>query len=206
LGNIAIAARHAQQHGIKRIMIVDYDVHHGNGTEAAFYNDPSVLFISTHQYPLYPGTGAAEDIGTGEGEGYTINIPLPAGTGDAGYAAVFERIIAPAAQRFKPELILVSAGYDAHWLDPLAMMRLSLEGYAHLGRELIHMADKYCDGKIVFVMEGGYNLDALSYGFCNIARLLLGEEAEDLLGLPENKRDEPDIAPLIDQLTLLHEL
>lgn len=207
LSNIAIAARHAQKHyGIERIMIVDYDVHHGNGTEAAFYDDPSVLFVSTHQYPLYPGTGAVTDTGVGNGDGFTINVPLPANTGDSGYAAVFQHIVSPAAGRFKPELILVSAGYDAHWLDPLAGMQLSLTGYARLGSELMHMADWYCDGKIVFVMEGGYNLDALSDGICNIARLLLGEPTEDPLGTPDDTRTEPDIDSLIEQIRQLHHL
>lgn len=127
LGNIAIAARFAQQqYGIERVLIVDYDVHHGNGTEAMFYDDPSVLFISTHQYPLYPGTGAVTDIGAGDGAGYTINIPLPGGCGDGNYAAVFEQIVWQAAERFAPELILVSAGFDAHWSDPLAGMSLTL--------------------------------------------------------------------------------
>lgn len=206
LNNVAIAARHAQQaFGIERILIVDYDVHHGNGTEVVFYDDPSVLFISTHQYPLYPGTGALTDTGSGKGEGYTINLPLPANTGDSGYATVFEQIVAPAAERFKPELILVSAGYDAHWLDPLAGMRLSLTGYAHLSRELVRMAEQYCSGKIIFVMEGGYNLDALSYGSCNIARVLLGDEIEDPLGLPDDGR-EPDITALLEQVRRLHRL
>jgi acetoin utilization deacetylase AcuC-like enzyme len=207
LSNIAIAARHAQkQHGIERILIVDYDVHHGNGTEAAFYDDHSVLFISTHQYPLYPGTGAVKDLGVGKGEGFTINLPLPAGTSDAGYAAVFERIVAPAAERFQPQLILVSAGYDAHWLDPLAGMRLTLTGYAHLGLELMRLAEQFSGGKIVFVMEGGYNLDALSDGMCNIARILLGEQIEDSLGPPDDNRDDPNINTLIEQIRQLHHL
>ncbi|HLU11320.1 MAG TPA: histone deacetylase [Oceanobacillus sp.] len=207
LSNVAIAARHAQkQYGVERIIIVDYDVHHGNGTEAAFYDDPSILFISTHQSPLYPGTGAVGDTGTDKGEGFTINIPLPANTGDTGYAAVYEQIVVPAAERFKPELVLVSAGYDAHWLDPLAGMRLSLTGYAHLGSTLIQIADQHCDGKIVFVMEGGYNLDALADGICNVARLLLGEPIEDPLGPPDDPRREPDISALIQQIRQVHHL
>jgi acetoin utilization deacetylase AcuC-like enzyme len=207
LGNIAIAARYAQKHfGIERILIVDYDVHHGNGTEAMFYDDPSVLFISTHQYPLYPGTGAATDIGAGEGEGYTINVPLPPGSGDSTYAAVFEQIVWRAAERFQPELVLVSAGFDAHWTDPLAAMRLTLNGYAHLTREVIRMADQFCGGKIVVVLEGGYDLGALSYGINNVARLLLGDEPNDPLGAPPKPRPEPDTTALMTLLKKLHRL
>jgi acetoin utilization deacetylase AcuC-like enzyme len=207
LGNIAIAARHAQaQHGIERVLIVDYDVHHGNGTEAMFYDDPSVLFISTHQYPLYPGTGAATDVGSGAGAGYTINAPLPPGTGDKGYSRIFSEIIWKAAERFQPQLILVSAGFDAHWRDPLALMNVTLNGYAHMTGELIKMAETLCGGKIVFAMEGGYDLDALSYGICNVARQLIGEEPLDPLGEPGNLRAEPDITPLITLLKRLHRL
>jgi acetoin utilization deacetylase AcuC-like enzyme len=205
-GNIAIAARHAQRaYGLKRVLIMDFDVHHGNGTEAMFYDDPSVLFISTHQHLLYPGTGMLNDTGTGAGEGYTINVPLPAGTGDQGFAAVFEQIIWKATERFQPELLLISAGYDAHLSDPLAQIRLTLRGYDHIQRELIRMAEKFCGGKIVFVMEGGYNLDALSFGWTNIARALLGDsDAVDPLGA--NTRAEPDISDLIAQIKTLHNL
>lgn len=207
LGNIAIAAREAQrQFGLERILIVDYDVHHGNGTEAVFYDDPSVLFISTHQYPLYPGTGAVTDIGAGKGEGFTINLPLPPGCGDANYARVFEQVVWPAAERFQPELMLISAGFDAHWGDPLAQMRLTLNGYAHLTGELKRMADKLCGGKIVFVMEGGYSLEALSGGISNIARILLGETPVDALGQPPGTQREPDIASLLTLVKRLHGL
>lgn len=205
--NIAIATRHAQKaFGIERILIVDYDVHHGNGTEAVFYDDPSVLFISTHQHPLYPGTGAVTDTGTGRGEGFNINVPLPAGVDDQGYATVFEQIVAPAAARYQPELILVSVGFDAHWLDPLAGMQLSLTGYAYLSRQLVQMAERLCSGRIIFIMEGGYNLDALSYGMGNIARVLLGEEIEDPLGLPDDAHREPDISALLRQVRQAHRL
>ncbi len=194
LGNIALAARYAQkQYGVKRILIVDYDVHHGNGTEAMFYDDPSVLFISTHQQNLYPGTGAINDTGTGDGVGTTINVPLAGGFGDTSYAAIFREIVWKAAERFQPELILVSAGFDAHWADPLAGIQLSLSGYAHLSSEMKRMAEQLCGGKIAFFVEGGYNLDALSYGVANIARVLLGEEIVDPMGKapsPERKEIE----------------
>jgi acetoin utilization deacetylase AcuC-like enzyme len=208
LGNIAIGARFAQrEHSIKRVLIVDFDVHHGNGTEAMFYDDDTVMFISTHQSPFYPGTGATSDIGEGPGRGYTINIPLGAGHGDSSYAQLYEHVVWPAARRFRPELILVSAGFDAHWTDPLAQMRLSLTGYAHLTRELLKLAEELCGGKIVFVMEGGYHLDVLSHGVRNIAHALLGDsDISDPLGPPHDKRREPEVGRLIEQLRTVHDL
>ncbi|MDX2160728.1 MAG: histone deacetylase [bacterium] len=208
LSNVAIAARHIQAaYGLRRVLIVDYDVHHGNGTEAVFYDDPSVLFISTHQDPLYPGTGDFEDVGTGAGAGTTINIPIPPGHGDESYAAIFDQVIWKAAERYRPEMILVSAGYDAHWTDPLAGMRLSLTGYAHISRELMRMADALCGGKIAFVMEGGYHLETLGYGWANIARLLLGEaEIVDPLGQGNPPRRTPTIQPVIERVKAIHGL
>lgn len=206
LGNVPIAARHAQKvYGIERVLIVDFDVHHGNGTQDMFYDDDSVLFISTHQHPFYPGTGTINETGTGKGKGYTLNVPLAAGHGDKNYRLIFDEIVWPAARRFKPQLIIVSAGFDAHWTDPLAMMRLSLTGYAHLSHELVRMADELCGGKIVFAMEGGYDLEALSCGICNIAHALLGDDdIVDPLGLRSGQ--EPDIMPLIQHLKQIHGL
>lgn len=206
--NVAVAARYAQRElGVEKVMIVDYDVHHGNGTEAMFYNDPSVYFASLHQWPLYPGTGALSQIGHGRGRGYTLNVPLPPGHGDASYAAVFEQVLWPAATRFQPDLILVSVGHDAHWCDPLAGMRLTLNGYAHLAREMQRMANLLSGGKIVFVMEGGYDLEALSNGIANVAHVLLGDDdIEDPMGRAPGALSEPDIAPLVAQLRQLHRL
>lgn len=206
LGNVPLAAKYAQlTYGIKKVLIVDYDVHHGNGTQDMFYEDDSVLFISTHQYPFYPGTGAVEETGKGKGKGYTINIPLPPGCGDRNYDKVYQEIIWRAARRFQPELIIVSAGFDAHWSDPLAMMRLSLTGYAHLTHELIRMAEELCGGKIVFAMEGGYDLNAIGYGMLNIAHALLDDgEITDPMG--SRGGQEPDIQPLIERIRQLHQL
>lgn len=208
LSNVAIAVRQAQKaFGVQRILIVDYDVHHGNGTEAAFYEDDAVFFISTHQAGIYPGTGGIGSIGSGAGRGSTLNIPLIAGNSDANFAAIFEQIVWPAAQRFQPELILVSAGHDAHWADPLAGMRLSLKGYAHLARECVLMAKELCGGRIVFVMEGGYDLDVLGWGWCNIAHALLGDpDTHDPVGAPPGSAAEPNIALLIDHLQKMHNL
>jgi acetoin utilization deacetylase AcuC-like enzyme len=170
------------------------------------------LFISLHQGensfggPFYPGTGAIHEIGSGKGLGANINIPLPPSHGDASYAALFEQVVIPAAQRFQPELILVSAGFDAHWLDPLAGIKLSLTGYAALTRSLIQIAEDLCGGRIMFVMEGGYNLDALGNGIANLARLLLDDaQVADPLGAP-NLSAPPDIAPIIAQLRTIHRL
>ncbi len=206
LGNIAIAARHAQQtYNIERVMILDFDVHHGNGTQDMFYNDASVLFISSHQYPFYPGTGRIDETGRGPGKGHTVNMPLPGGHGDTNYATLFKRIVWPMAKRFQPDLMLISAGFDAHWVDPLASMCLSLTGYAHITRELIRMADELCAGRIVFVMEGGYDLEALQHGMRNIAHALLGEdEISDPLGPYDN--GEPDVESITCQIEEIHGL
>jgi acetoin utilization deacetylase AcuC-like enzyme len=208
LSNIALAARHVQQHdGIQRVLIVDYDVHHGNGTQDVFYDDPSVLFISIHQYPIYPGTGALEDTGTGEGKGYTLNIPIPAGHGNHSYAAMFDQVIWDAARRFQPHMILVSAGFDAHWADPLAGTNLSLTGFAHISRELVTMASELCGGKIAFVMEGGYNLDVVGHGWANIARILLGDQdIPDPLGAPKSERTAADLQPILNAVRQIHQL
>lgn len=204
LNNIAIAARYAQRElGVERILIVDIDVHHGNGTQDTFYFDPDVLFISMHQSPLYPGTGAIFETGAGPGEGATVNIPLPPGVGDQGYQRVYNEIVLPLAQRFAPQIVLVSVGFDAHWADPLANMRLSLSGYAQLFRKLIHMAGDLCAGKIVFVLEGGYNLRVLANGWSNLAYALLGStKMVDSFGTTAGT--EPDITQIVVQLKQLH--
>lgn len=191
--NVAIAARAAQaEHGVSRVLIVDFDVHHGNGTQDVFYEDGSVLFFSTHQYPHYPGSGHWRETGRGPGAGTTVNVPFPAGVGDAGYAAAFDDILAPVARRFLPQLILVSAGFDAHWNDPLAHMQLSLLGYAALVDRLLALAHELCDDKLVFTLEGGYHLDVLAHAVTNTIRQLSGtdEHIEDPLGLcPWDERD-----------------
>lgn len=161
--NVAIAARYLQQqHGLQRVLIVDWDVHHGNGTQEIFYEDPTVFYFSTHQYPHYPGTGTEEEKGRGPGEGFTLNCPLPAGTGDRTYLEIFEKMLVPAADGFRPDFILISAGFDAHRDDPLAGMRLTEHGYAEMTRVLKQIADRHCGGRIVSCLEGGYNLEALA--------------------------------------------
>jgi acetoin utilization deacetylase AcuC-like enzyme len=157
--NVAVAAAHAVARGLDRIAIVDIDVHHGNGTQWIFYDDPRVLYVSTHQFPFYPGTGAADEIGTAEGRGFTFNVPLEAGATDADYELVCRELVIPVLGRFAPDLILVSAGYDAHERDPLASMRMTAGGYAGIVRRLTAAAPGRA---IAFVTEGGYDLTALA--------------------------------------------
>ena len=161
--NVAIAARYAQKrYGVQRVLIVDWDVHHGNGTQHSFEADPSVLFFSTHQYPHYPGTGRATESGTGAGEGFTINVPMEAGESDDDYRAVFQKVLVPAADAFKPELVIISAGFDAHRDDPLASMGLTEEGYADLTSIVAGIATRHCRGRLLSSLEGGYHLTALA--------------------------------------------
>jgi acetoin utilization deacetylase AcuC-like enzyme len=156
--NIAVAAAHAIDRGLERVAIVDIDVHHGNGTQWMFYDDPRVLYVSTHQFPFYPGTGAADEVGTGDGAGFTVNVPLEVGATDADYEVVYRDIVAPVVSEFAPQLLLVSAGFDAHERDPLAGMRMTERGYGSVVRRLMQVAP---DGAVGFVTEGGYDLGAL---------------------------------------------
>ncbi len=205
--NVAIAAAHAtQRHGIERVAIVDIDVHHGNGTQDAFIADPRVLYVSTHQSPFYPGTGALDETGVGEGAGTTVNLPLPIGCGDAAYRRAHEDIVLPAVRRYAPGLMLVSVGFDAHFADPLAGMRLSNDGYARIAALLIALAEELCDGRIVFALEGGYDLTAVAWGVRNCVELLLGRDpASDPLGPAPDAR-EPDIGPLLQRARAIHRL
>ena len=161
--NVAIAARYVQKkHGLKRVLIVDWDVHHGNGTQHSFEDNPSVLFFSTHQYPHYPGTGRESERGRGAGEGFTINVPMEAGEGDEEYRAIFQKSLVPAADAFKPEFVIVSAGFDAHKDDPLGNMGLTEEGYADLTGIVAGIAKRHAGGRILSSLEGGYHLTALA--------------------------------------------
>ncbi len=201
LNNVAVAARDAIRSGAAaRVLIADFDVHHGNGTAETFERDPSVLYFSTHQYPYYPGTGRAEERGMGN----IINVPLPAGTGDEGLSLACERLLVPAARRFRPELILVSAGYDAHWRDPLAGFQATVRGFGRLVRILKDLATECCGGRLVLSLEGGY--DALALGHSVLASLaaLAGEEAEDPLGPAPSP--EPPVESVVARVAALHGL
>jgi acetoin utilization deacetylase AcuC-like enzyme len=159
--NVAVAAASLRAAGAARVAIVDFDVHHGNGTQAAFYSDPTVYYASSHQFPYYPGTGAAGEVGEGPGRGFTLNVPLQAGARDADFLTAYDDTILPAIEAFRPDVLLISAGYDAHELDPLAGMRMSTDGFARLVKRLTQVAAAVCGGRIAFVTEGGYDLAAL---------------------------------------------
>jgi acetoin utilization deacetylase AcuC-like enzyme len=175
--NIAIAAAHARARGLARVAIVDYDVHHGNGTQWSFYRDPTVLFISSHQYPYYPGTGAAGDIGADAGAGFTVNLPLAAGATDSDYERAYTKIALPVLRRFKPELILISAGFDAHMNDPLGGMRVTGGYFGRLTAAIAAIADECCQGRVVAVTEGGYDLAGLAESLRATIQALDGDGA-----------------------------
>ena len=188
INNVAVAAAAARARGAARVAILDWDVHHGNGTQDIFWDDPSVLYLSVHQYPYYPGTGAPTEIGGAGAKGATVNVGLPHGSGDAEYAAVFDHVFLPALTRFKPDLILVSAGFDAFQLDPLAGMRVTHDGFAAMALRLRGVADQLTGGKIVAVLEGGYDLDGLAGGMTRVLSAFTAPSAAlpPVAPLPEN--------------------
>ena len=183
LNNVALAASAALAAGLRRVAIVDWDVHHGNGTQDMFYEDPRLLFISLHQYPFYPGTGAAREIGRGAGLGFTANIALPAGSGPETYGTAFRELVLPLLTQHAPELVLVSAGFDAHARDPLASMNLTSDTYAALASSLLDLVDRQGHGRIGFVLEGGYDLYALADSVYQVGRAIAGARTS----LPEGK-------------------
>ncbi len=190
--NVALAAAHLRAtHGLERVLIVDWDVHHGNGTQHAFYGDPSVLFVSSHQYPFYPGSGAATEVGSGTGEGFTLNLPFPAGYGDAQYIEAFLRIVEPVARQFAPQFILVSAGFDAHRRDPLADMEVTEQGFAALTRLLLRTARELCGGRFAAVLEGGYDLEALRGSVAAMLTEMSGANLDQPVSPPPGER--PDL-------------
>lgn len=198
--NIAIAARYAQSQGMPRVLIVDWDVHHGNGTQTAFYSDLSVLYFSTHQYPHYPGTGALDEVGEGSGTGYNINVPLPAGANDADYVYVFNKLLVPVALQFKPDIILVSAGQDGHVNDHLAGMELTSAGFGKLASIVKRLADSTCR-RTALVLEGGYDLEAPAESVFKIIAAFdeemdvpISDEGEDEVSVTVKERVDEVIA------------
>lgn len=182
--NVAIGARYAQSRGLKKVLIVDWDVHHGNGTQAVFYEDESVLFFSTHQHPHYPGTGRVTEVGDGKGKGFTVNVPLPPGVDDSGYMAVYKEILVPIADEFRPDIVFVSAGFDPHQMDPLGGMRLTENGFGALAGLVKDIADRHAGGRLVASLEGGYRLETLSESVVSVLRAFQG--------------DVPEVTPLKD--------
>ena len=201
--NLAIAAAYARdRHGVERIAVVDFDVHHGNGTQDIFWNDPSLLYLSTHQYPFYPGTGHWSETGGPDAEGTCVNVPLEAGTGDVQYLRVFDRLLIPAIERFRPELLLVSAGYDAHSQDPLAGMDLSTDAYHAIVLRLVAVAKKQCEGRILAALEGGYDLNDLSASVQTSLAALLVESPD----FEPARSAAPAFENYLDRLCELHRL
>jgi acetoin utilization deacetylase AcuC-like enzyme len=177
---VAIGARYSQEHlGLDRILIADWDLHHGNGTQHAFEDDPSILYFSTHQYPYYPGTGSYLEVGTGRGEGFTINVPLATGYGDSEFLAIFERILRPVALEFNPDIILVSAGFDIFKEDPLGGMNVTPNGFAGLTGSIMDIADACCDGKVIITLEGGYHIQGQSDSVKAVLKELSGKVKTD---------------------------
>ena len=187
--NLALAAAHLRAaHGLERVLVIDWDVHHGNGTQHAFYNDSHVLFVSSHQYPFYPGTGAAREVGAGEGEGFTLNLPFPAGYGDAQYVRAFVEVVEPVARRFEPQFILVSAGFDAHRRDPLAGMDVTEAGFASLARLLLRLSRDVCENRLVAVLEGGYDFEALARSVAAVLGEMSGASLNEAVTPPPGER------------------
>jgi acetoin utilization deacetylase AcuC-like enzyme len=213
--NVAVAARYAlDRHGLERVMIIDYDVHHGNGTQEMFYDDPRVLYFSIHQAPFYPGTGASDERGEGASLGTNVNVPLPAGAGFETYEPIFRQVLAPIADRFRPQLILVSAGFDAHWKETVADtelarpgMLISTAGFAKLNQMILDIANAQCDGRVIMVQEGGYDIDALSSCVATCVNLLLGgDEAVDNEGPAPKLSHRINTDALIAELRRIHQL
>jgi acetoin utilization deacetylase AcuC-like enzyme len=195
--NVAIAARHAQANGFKKVLIVDWDVHHGNGTNAIFYSDKDVLYFSTHQFPHYPGTGRSNEIGENGAEGTKVNVPLPAGTGDEGYLMAFREILVPIALEFKPDIVLVSAGQDAHKDDPLGGMRLTADGFGAMAGLVKEIANITCSGRLAAVLEGGYNLGAQAEAVVAELRAFDGQ-------VPQIGSIDPKLIQRIDEVRNIH--
>lgn len=208
VNHVAVGARHAiRKRGLERVLIVDFDVHHGNGTQEIFYEDPSVMYFSMHQYPAYPGTGRSTETGHGAGLGTTVNVPLPAGVGDLGHLVALQEVLLPAAQRFRPDLILVSAGYDSHWRNTAYLnsirMSVSVSGFAQWVSFLKELAGELCGGKLAFTLEGGYDPEALAWSVDATFRVLLGEPVHDPIG-PAPNANETVMTDLIDEYRRIH--
>jgi acetoin utilization deacetylase AcuC-like enzyme len=205
--NVAIAAATARaEFKIDRVLIVDFDLHHGNGTHAIFYDDPAVLFFSTHQGGIYPGTGHFSEVGSGAGVGYSVNVPMLPGYGDTAMFRIFDDLLVPIARRFKPQLMLVSAGYDPHWTDRLGSMLVTDQGFFQLTRKLVRLANELCQGRLVMTLEGGYGLEGLAYGVVASFAAMLGDETfTDPIGSC-SRAESPFDESYLDQLRALHNL
>lgn len=201
INNIAVAAQYAiDRYGLERVLVMDFDVHHGNGTQEIFFGTPEVYYFSTHRYPFYPGSGHWREIGADTGRGATFNVPLPQGVGNDQFSRIFDQLLYPAMARYQPQLVLVSAGYDAHWADPLGALTLvDASGYAYMTSVLHSIAQEFAEGRIILLLEGGYNFDALAWSTFASVQALLGKSVDaDPLGPPPAA--SRDISDLIGHL------
>lgn len=199
--SVAIGAQYLREKfDLTRILVMDWDLHHGNGTQHSFYADPGVLYVSTHQYPYYPGTGAAEEAGQGQGEGYTVNLPLPAGWGDAEYQALFQEVVDPICRQFDPQFVLISAGFDAHVRDPLGGMEVTEEGFGAMARTLLRIARDHAQGRCAAILEGGYDLTGLQQS----ARRVLDEMGGELLTAPLPQPEPRGLLPRVREVQRRH--
>jgi acetoin utilization deacetylase AcuC-like enzyme len=198
--NVAIAAAHLRRRGVARVLIVDWDLHHGNGTQHLFERDPDVLYVSTHQYPYYPGTGAVDEVGEGAGAGRTLNLPFPAGFGDREFERAFTEVVVPVCRQFAPEFVLVSAGFDCDIRDPLGGLAVTPAGIAAMARALTALAEEYAHGRIVGVLEGGYDLDAIVDGVDTLLAILRGDRRPVPLATGDGRR----LDPLLERVRATH--
>jgi len=197
--NVAIGAAYLRaHHGLERVMIVDWDVHHGNGTQNIFARDPGVLYVSTHRYPFYPGTGGLDEVGIGDGAGFTVNIPFPGGVGDADFVEAFRTVIEPIALQYEPQLVLISAGFDAHWRDPLGGMGVTEQGFAAMARSLLGVAEQTAGGRCVAILEGGYDLAATRDSAAAVLDAMSGTR------MPSSPVRQPGLRALFDAVRRAH--
>ncbi|MDY7031680.1 MAG: histone deacetylase [Thermodesulfobacteriota bacterium] len=203
--NVAVGARYARErYSLERILIVDWDLHHGNGTQNAFYNDSDVLYFSTHQFPHYPGTGSFDETGAFQGEGFTINVPLSGGQGNEEFAQIFSRILKPVCLQYKPQFILVSAGFDTYSKDPLGAMKITPDGFARLARILLEICELTCQGKLVFVLEGGYHLEGLKNSVKAVLKECMGESLLLKNEIGQKESESPFITSVINRVVSSH--
>lgn len=203
LNNIAIAAAYAvEEKGLERVLVVDWDLHHGNGTQRSFYDRRDVLYMSLHQHPHFPGSGAFAETGAGEGKGFNVNVPLPAGRGDRDYLEVFREVFLPIARQYDPELVLVSAGFDPYYLDPLGGMKVTAEGFGRMTRHLLDLADECCNGRIAFVLEGGYHLEGLRDSVRVVLDTLLDDSGKS--SVDPGEAPSPEGKAAIDKAKQIH--
>ena len=198
--NVAIGAAHLRaRHGLERVMVIDWDVHHGNGTQHSFAREPGVLFVSTHRWPFYPGTGGIDEVGNGEGKGFTVNLPFPGGFGDAEYVEAFHSVVTPLALEYAPQAILISAGFDPHRRDPLGGMAVTEHGFAGMAEARVQVADRVCDGRLIAVLEGGYDLRGMRDSVEAVLDVLSGRARPAPPELPPS-----DAAPILAAVKRLH--